>query len=270
MANGGFRFESFHAIFAEELLPFLGIEGTVVAFAPTELIHLEIQKLFQDFNLVMEDGSWKHFEFQSSNEGLEGLKRFRVYESLASYQNKIPITTYVLFSGMIKNPMSEFTEGINTYRIIPITLRSKNIDILLEELIRKLERNEMLTRQDLVPLTLCTLMSGDTSQKERVKTAFNIIRQATAVPKEDIKKIEAVVYAMAEKFLESEDMDEITEVMKMTRLGQKLITEGINTGREETKLENAKNLIDLLSEEIIAERICLPLETVKKLKHKKH
>lgn len=74
------------------------------------------------------------------------------------------------------------------------------------------------------------------------KTAFNIIRQATSVSKED--------------------MDEITEVMKMTRLGQKLITEGINTGREETKFENAKNLINLLSEEVIAERIGLPLEPV--------
>lgn len=48
----------------------------------------------------------------------------------------------------------------------------------------------------------------------------------------------------------------------MTRLGQKLITEGINTGREETKFENAKNLINLLSEEVIAERIDLPLEPV--------
>lgn len=48
----------------------------------------------------------------------------------------------------------------------------------------------------------------------------------------------------------------------MTRLGQKLITEGINTGREETKFENAKNLINLLSEEVIAERIGLPLEPV--------
>ena len=31
--------------FAEELLPYLGIEGKVVSFAPTELVHLELQKL---------------------------------------------------------------------------------------------------------------------------------------------------------------------------------------------------------------------------------
>lgn len=70
--------------FAEELLPFWGIEGKVVGFAPTEQVHLEIQKLYQDTNLIMEDGSWKHFEFQSKNEGLAGLKRFRQYEATAS------------------------------------------------------------------------------------------------------------------------------------------------------------------------------------------
>ena len=70
--------------FAEELFPYFGIQGKVVSFAPTELVHLELQKLFQDFNFVMEDGTWKHFEFQSTNEGLEGLKRFRTYDRFQS------------------------------------------------------------------------------------------------------------------------------------------------------------------------------------------
>ena len=103
--------------FAEELLPYLKIPGKVVGFAPTELVHLELQKLAQDFNLVMEDGTWKHFEFQSTNEGTIGLKRFRSYEALASYQHKVQITTYVLYSGTILNPMTELQEGINTYRV---------------------------------------------------------------------------------------------------------------------------------------------------------
>ena len=72
--------------FADELLPFFGIKERAVRIVPTELIHMEIRKFYQDFNLEMEDGSWAHFEFQSTNEGLKGLKRFRSYEALASYQ----------------------------------------------------------------------------------------------------------------------------------------------------------------------------------------
>ena len=64
----------------------------------TEAVHLELKKLLQDLNLVMEDGSWIHFEFQSKNEGLEGLKRFHVYEAVTSYQYKVKITTYVSVS----------------------------------------------------------------------------------------------------------------------------------------------------------------------------
>lgn len=211
--------------FADELLPYLGIEGRVIAIAPTESVHLQVKKLFQDFNLVMEDGTWKHFEFQSTNEGILGLKRFRVYEALASYQNKVSITTYVLYSGRIKKPVTEFTEGVNTYRIVPIIMQDKNADQLIRQLECKAERGEALT-------------------------------------KEDIEKIGTVIFAMASKFLEEMEREGLLEEFYKMDLGQMIM----NKGREETKLENARNLLDLLDEHVIAERIGLPLETVKRLK----
>lgn len=55
----------------------------------------------------------------------------------------------------------------------------------------------------------------------------------------------------------------------MTRLGQMLLEEGIKEGERETKLNNARNLLDILDEKMIAERIGLPLETVRKLKKEK-
>lgn len=248
--------------FADILLPYFKIEGKVVAFAPTELIHLDVQKLFQDFNLIMEDGHWIHFEFQSTNEGLNGLKRFRVYEALTSYQHKVTVVTYVLYSGNIKHPVTQFTDGINTYRIQPIIMQEKNADTLIHDLRHKLELQKALTLEDLVPLTLCPLMSGSMPQKERIKAAFAITREARSVNPEDIRKIEAVVYTMADKFLDSMSMEEILEDISMTRLGQMLM----DKGTQETKINNARNLIDLLEEHVIAERIGLPLEIVQKLK----
>lgn len=248
--------------FADELLPYFGIEGRVIAIAPTESVHLQVKKLFQDFNLVMEDGTWKHFEFQSTNEGILGLKRFRVYESLASYQNKVSITTYVLYSGRIKKPVTEFTEGVNTYRIVPIIMQDKNADQLIRQLECKVENGEALTKEDLVPLTLCPLMDGEMSQKDRVKAACKIVGKADAVAKEDIEKIGTVIFAMASKFLEEMEREGLLEEFYKMDLGQMIM----NKGREETKLENARNLLDLLDEHVIAERIGLPLETVKRLK----
>lgn len=84
-----------------------------------------------------------------------------------------------------------------------------------------------------------------------------------------IDKIETVLYVMADKFLDAVEMEELTEVVGMTRLGQKLVNKGREEGREEERLELAEGLIGLLDEQVIAERTKLPLETVLKLKEGK-
>ncbi|MFG6363474.1 MAG: hypothetical protein K1W32_02200, partial [Schaedlerella sp.] len=76
--------------------------------------------------------------------------------------------------------------------------------------------------------------------------------------------IEAVLYIMADKFLESAEMDELTEVIGVTELGRKLV----NRGFEQGKLKIAQNLIGTLDEETIAEKTELPLKTVLELKKK--
>ena len=181
----------------------------------------------------MEDGTWKHFEFQSTNEGRAGLRRFRSYEALTSHQHKVEVTTYVLYSGTILKPMTEIREGINTYRVVPIIMREKSVDQLFVELQEKVTVGDKLTKSDLVPLTLCPLMVGEMSQKERIKAAYRITRQAVFVQAEDIRKIEAVIYAMADKFLESMELEEIVEDISMTRLGQMLVNRGMRTGLEQ-------------------------------------
>ena len=260
--------------FANELLPYFEIEGTVAGIAPTELVEVEIHKLFQDFNLVMEDGSWKHFEFQSSNEGIEGLKRFRTYEAMTSYQNGVAVTTYVLFSGNIKNPITEFTEGINTYRVCPIILRHKDADKLLDDLEKKVQCKEVISKKELVPLVLCLLMSGESSLKERVKRSFEITQASRNVPAEEIEKIEAVIYTMAEKFLKEMEIEEVREMVKMTKLGQMLVKVGIEEGRLEGRLEGEKQkLADLIQKKLdkgisvveIAELLEEPVEVMELL-----
>lgn len=259
--------------FAEELLPFWGIEGKVVGFAPTEQVHLEIQKLYQDTNLIMEDGSWKHFEFQSKNEGLAGLKRFRQYEATASRQYGVSVITYVLFSGKIQNPMTEFTEGINTYRIVPIIMKKENADIFLKELLEKKNAEKPITREELVRLTLCPLMGGEIGIKQRLQIACEITRGETAVTKEEIQKIEAVIYAMADKFLEGLDMEEFVEGMKMTRLGEMLVKEGEIKGKQEgmneKETEIIKNLLGVLDDEVLMERLHISKERLEEVKDQK-
>ena len=125
-------------------------------------------------------------------------------------------------------------------------MKNRNADKVIGELWEKLARGECLTRKDLVPLTLCLLMGGTMPLKERVKETFKITKKAAGISTEDISKIEAVVYVMADKFLDQVDMDEIKEGISMTRLGQMLVemgrNEGLKIGRTEGRSEGREEV----------------------------
>lgn len=123
-------------------------------------------------------------------------------------------------------------------------MTNMQVEELVEKLQKKTAAGEKLTKQDLVPMTLCSLMGGKLSQKERITKAFEFSRQAEKdIPKEEINKIEAVMYAMAEKFLNEVDMEEVREAVKMTKLGTMLINEGREEGREEGRCKNIISLV---------------------------
>ena len=75
-----------------------------------------------------------------------------------------------------------------------------------------------------------------------MEAAYQITGEATSASREELNRIEAVLYLMADKFLDSAEMDELMEVVGVTRLGQKLV----NKGKEEEKLEIAENRNQLL------------------------
>ena len=229
--------------FGNELLPYLEVEGEIDHIGPTEITHLELKKFYQDFNFVMKDGSWTHFEFQSTDKGTKDLKRFRSYEALTSQQFDVDVKTYVLYSGSIEAPKTEFTSGFNTYRVKPIIMKGRRAEEVFENISRKLEQHIALTKEDLVPLTLCPLMGGNLPQKERIQRAFALVRQnGNAIP--EAGKIEAVLYAMANKFLDEIDMNAVKEDIKMSPLGRIIyndgIADGISQGISQAATDNAR------------------------------
>lgn len=170
--------------------------------------------------------------------------------------------------------MTELTEGVNTYSVIPIIMRDRNADSILEEFRQKIKCGEMLTRHELAILTLCPLMGGEMGQKERILSAFSILQNTKDEKiKEDIQKIEAVIYAMADKFLEGLDMEEFVEGMKMTRLGEMLVKEGEIKGKQEgmneKETEIIKNLLGVLDDEVLMERLHISKERLEEVKDQK-
>ena len=233
--------------FGRDVLPHYGLSGKIISIAPTELQDIQVNNLYQDYNYVMEDGSWKHLEFESSDITLKDLKRFRAYEALASYQYEVDITTYIICSGKVQNPRSQFTSGLNTYQAVTISMGDRDAGAYIHTLQEKREDGETITRSDLVWLALCPIMGGDMPQKERIQAALELIKKSGSLSKEDKNMLEAVLYVLAAKFLDSRELEEVKEVMKMTQLGAMLIEEGRAQGKEEGRSEGkAAALIEII------------------------
>ena len=205
--------------FGEEILPFLGIKGTISMAVPTESVRLEMKQMFEDYNYIMEGPTLAHFEFQSRDEGIPGLKRFRVYEAYTSVQFNMEVVTYVVYSGNVINPVTSFTEGINTYQIIPVLLNNKNADRIIAE------------------------------------SSFQIFQKQRDVPgimHGEMHKLQAILYAFANKFLKAEDLTNLKGVISLTLLGQMLREDGKAEGKIEGKIEDILDLLGELGEIPIA------------------
>ena len=216
--------------FGEELLQWLGIRERAIGIAPTELIHLETRKMYQDFNFVMENGWWYHFEFESDRITKEDLCRFREYEAATSRTYGVQVLTIVICTARVHKVLSQITMGINTYKVKVIRLKKKDGDKRLQ----KIHKKKHLNREDFITVLLSPLMGGKSSVRDRILNGLQILKKEEhLLTKEEVGKMEAMLYALANKLLNLEDLDRVKEAVKMTRLGEMLRADFMEEGMKE-------------------------------------
>lgn len=243
-------------IFAEEGLKFFGIDKKVKDTGTTEIVVLEIKNMLMDYTFLMEDDSYIHFEFQTTNKGIEDLRRFRTYEALLNFQTGKDVVTYVVYSGDIKNPLSGYESGINHYKINAITMADKDGDEIFNTIINKINNKEELSKQDIISLTFTPIMGGKVSKSEKIINAIRVVKD---IDKDYRYDVESILYAFASKFLEGKDLEKVREEIKMTELGKSLIKEG----KQENSIEIAKRAIkEGMSNELISKLTELTIEQV--------
>ena len=217
--------------FGDDLLPYMKVKGKILGIAPTEQVHLEVKRMEEDFNFLMEDGTWRHLEFESDRITEADLRRFREYDAYIGMVYNVPVITTVLCSARTKILKRELVNGESRYRVEVIRMKDQDADQLFHDLEKRLARGEMLSRKRIFPLLLTPLMSGKTKISERICRALDIIQSNLAkLKKEERRKMEAVLYALAIKFLEKEELKQVKERIRMTLLGQMLRDDGIAEG----------------------------------------
>ena len=215
--------------FRDTILKTLGIPYEFVSTGFTELVDLNIQTLYMDFTFLTTEDLYIHLEFQTIDKGISDLQRFHAYDAVYSHKTGKKVITYVIYSDGIKKTRAELDCGLYTYRVNPIYLQDKNADFVFRRLKEKQKNGEFLSEADFSNLCLTPLMSGNMSKKETIKEAMLLARQSSSAAAE---KTTAMLYALADKFLDNEELEEIKEVVRMTRLGQMLLDEGMQYGKD--------------------------------------
>ena len=217
-------------LFGNELLPVMGVKEAVRRIAPTEQIHLEVKSLMEDFNFEMEDGTWRHFEFESDSITDEDLRRFRAYEAMIGFYYGVEVETCVICTALARKLKKKLKTGRNVYRVRLIRMKDRDADQILRELQERKDRGE-LQRADLIHLLLTPLMSGETSISYRIEQGIRMLQNEHGLlDKEDLMRMEAILYTFAVKFVTGAELKQIQEVVKMTLLGQMLVREGEEKG----------------------------------------
>lgn len=220
-------------VFGESIMKYLGQGGKVKRIGPTEHIHLEAKQMYEDFNFEMAGGYWRHYEFESDRISVKDMRRFREYEAFLSMTYQMPVITTVLCSAKMKKARRKIKEGINTYHVEVVQLKKKDADKVLSKIWDMLRSGEKIGKDDLIPVLLTPLMSGKSKIYERIRQGFQILREVQKdMEEQEAKKMQAILYTFAYKFLDNDELEKIKEETSMTALGRMLMEDGIKEGRK--------------------------------------
>ena len=102
-----------------------------------------------------------------------------------------------------------------------------------------------MSEDDFANLTLTPLMTSKMCRKDVIKEAIQIVKQEKQLTAE---KTIAMLYTLADKFLSAGELNEIKEVLAMTRLGQMLYDDGMKKGMEKKENQLTELTARLLEE----------------------
>ena len=258
--------------FKDTALDFYGLNtAKIKAVIPTELPVLEVSEEVMDFVFLLEDESYLHLEFQTTDKS-ENLTRFLLYDARLYKKDKRQINTAVIYSGDIEKAINGIKIGSINYQVSNIYMKAFNGDEIFDDLNDKVQRKQKLTEKDKLNLIFLPLMKSKTDKNQMAINAVELASKITD-DKEKMLYIGAIV-GISDKFIDKEYVLKLKERLKMTRVGIELRNdgvaegkkEGIKEGIKEGKLETANKMVKKgFDIEDIIEITGLGREDIKKL-----
>lgn len=241
-------------VFSKKGLEYFGINKKVKAIGNREPVQLDDKDIHMKYTFLLEDDTYVHFDFQTEDRKTS-LKKIRLHERLLSYQTSKNVATYIIYTGNISKVKSDLTDGINDYNETPILMYYKSTNNILSSIKTKLSNGVAISNNDLFDLAFVPIIGKDKDMLSNLEKTILIVKQLNI---EEKTSIESILYVLVANVLRGVNLPKCMKVFKMTELGKLLREDGGN----EKAIEIAKNLLDVLSIEQIAEKTGLSIDEV--------
>ncbi|MEQ8199554.1 MAG: hypothetical protein ABRQ27_16390, partial [Clostridiaceae bacterium] len=199
--------------FKDHAVRFFGIKEKVIAPAETELKNIDIKTNQMDYLFHVEDGSYLHFEFQTTNKK-EDLSRFLYYDTSLYCKHRRKIKTVIIYSADIEDVETKIDGGSIKYLTKAFYMKSLDGDERLEYLRKKIHKGEHLSDEDIVNLTFMPLMRSKDDKSTRTMQCIDLTNNIK--DKDNKNKCTILLYALFDKFGDIESKKKFREVISMT------------------------------------------------------
>ena len=260
------------SLFKNSILEYYGIKSTakVKDLINVEFQVVEVSEARADFVLLMDDDTYKHFEYQSSY-NKKDLTRFARYNSLLYDRDGRPVQTIIIYSANVKTIDESLNIGTLTYKPINVMMNKFNGGKIYKDLEAKLKAKKELSDIDMLNLIFLPLMKSKLSKGELALKSVELAKSIEDRSKRETCIVSAIAFTV--KYLNENQLNKLWEAIIMDKaigsfFQQKIDIEVDKRSREE-KLNYAKSLLDILSIEIIAKKFKLSKEEIEELKQYK-
>lgn len=273
-------FKSLSEFYKDQALDVYGLHGLpkIKELLPSEFPAVTADEKRSDTLFLLEDDSLLMLEYESNSRLIENHLKYLQYahrilhRDFQDYREIKKIHIAVIYTSNVTNVSStyHFNAGDLTITSTSVLLCEYNGDAILFSISEKIERNEVLTTEEMMKLVLVPLMNSKEERQVLIEKTIEVAKQIEDESKQ--LHIIAGILTATDKFINDDYAKKVKEWIKMTKVArlfeeekQQAVTKAKKEAEKLKALEIAKNFLDILPIDEIAKRTGLTVDEVRSL-----
>ncbi|MFD1066474.1 transcriptional regulator [Oceanobacillus locisalsi] len=282
--NKDILFKYLSDLYQNSTLDVLGVKNLprIKRLLPNEFPEVTANEKRSDTVFQLEDDSVLMLEYESDNNYVENHLKYiryvhRISQRYFQKEKQVRrIRIVVVYTSEVTSTKNELSIGDLKINSNPVLLYQFNGDETLENIKNKIRNEQQLTQDDLFKLSILPLMKSERNRDDVIHDSIETAKEI----EDDNQQVQAIagILTSTDKFIDEEYAKQVKEWLRMTKVGrafeeekkeavERAVEKAQQNAQQKERIKIAKDLLDVLSPELIAKKTGLEVEEIKKLKH---